>query len=154
MTNLVTLRGLHFEEYDLGATITTQGRTVTETDIVNFAALSGDWNPLHTDAVTAGETPYGGRIAHGLLVLSIASGLAERLGFMTGTVLGFMGLDWEFRGAVKIGDTVHVTAAVDELKAMPRLGGGYVTFKLLVLNQEDKVVQRGTWKVLIKSQQA
>lgn len=154
MPELVLRRGLHFEEYQVGATINTQGRTITETDIVNFAALSGDWNPLHTDAETAEQSPYGERIAHGLLVLSIASGLAERLGFMTGTVLGFMGLTWEFRGAVKIGDTIHVAAAVEELKPMPRLGGGYVIFKLQVLNQENKVVQRGTWKVLIKSQEA
>ena len=153
MKNLVTMRGLYFEEYEPGATITTQARTITETDIVNFAAMSGDWNPLHTDAVTAGDSPYGGRIAHGLLVLSVASGLAERLGFMTGTVLGFMGLTWEFRAAVQIGDTIHVTASVEELKPMPRLGGGYVTFKLQVLNQANKVVQRGTWKVLIKSQE-
>lgn len=153
MTELVLRRGLFFEEYQVGATINTQGRTVTETDIVNFAALSGDWNPLHTDAEIAGQSPYGERIAHGLLVLSIASGLAERMGFMTGTVLGFMGLTWEFRGAVKIGDTIHVAASVEELKPMPRLGGGYVTFKLQVLNQEDKVVQRGTWKILIKSQE-
>ena len=154
MKNLITIRGLYYEEYELGATITSQARTVTESDIVNFAALSGDWNPLHTDAETAGQSPYGGRIAHGLLVLSIASGLAERLRFMSGTVLGCLNLNWEFRAAVKIGDTVHVTAAVEELKPMPRLGGGYVTFKLKVLNQEDKVVQRGTWKVLIKSQEA
>lgn len=154
MTELVKRQGLYFEEFLLGATITTQARTVTETDIVNFAALSGDWNPLHTDAETAAATPYGQRIAHGLLVLSMASGLAERLGFMTGTVLGFMGLEWELRAAVRIGDTIHVTAAVDELKPMPRLGGGYVTFRLQVLNQENKVVQRGTWKILIKSQEA
>ena len=82
-----------------------------------------------------------------------SAALAERLGFMTGTVLGFMGLTWEFRAAVQIGDTIHVTASVEELKPMPRLGGGYVTFKLQVLNQANKVVQRGTWKVLIKSQE-
>lgn len=152
MAELVTRRGVFFEEYQIGATITTQARTVTEADIVAFAALSGDWNPLHTDAETAAATPYGGRIAHGLLVLSMASGLAERLGFMTGTVLGFMGLEWEFRAAVKIGDTIHVKASVEELKPMPRLGGGYATFRLQVLNQESKVVQRGSWKLLIKSQ--
>jgi acyl dehydratase len=124
---------------------------VTEADIVNFAALSGDWNPLHSDAEVASQTPYGGRIAHGLLVLAMASGLAERLGFMNQTVLGFMGLDWEFRAAVKIGDTIHARASVAGMKPMPRLGGGYVTFSLQVLNQEGKVVQRGTWKLLIKS---
>ena len=97
--------------------------------------------------------PFGQRIAHGMLVLSMATGLADRLGFIQGTVLAFMGLDWQFRNAVKIGDTVRVRATVAELRPMPRLGGGYVTFKVQILNQEDLVVQRGNWKVLIKSQE-
>jgi 3-hydroxybutyryl-CoA dehydratase len=152
MADLQPTRGLYYEDYAVGVSITSQGRTVTESDIVNFAMLSGDWNPLHTDAQAAKETPYGERIAHGMLVLSMATGLAERLGFLNQTVLGFMGLDWQFRAAVKIGDTIHVQAAVSELKPMPRLGGGYVTFKVQILNQEDKVVQRGEWVMLIKSQ--
>lgn len=151
MAKLTRPSGLFYEDYTVGDSITSQGRTVTEADIVNFAALSGDWNPLHTDAETARQTPYGERIAHGLLVLSMASGLAERLGFMNETVIGFMGLDWQFRAAVKIGDTIRVRATVSELKPMPRLGGGYVSLKVQVLNQDDKVVQRGTWTVLVKS---
>jgi acyl dehydratase len=153
MADLRPIQGLFYEDYSIGASITSQGRTVTESDIVNFAMLSGDWNPLHTDAEAAKATPYGERIAHGLLVLSMATGLAERLGFMHQTVLGFMGLDWQFRAAVKIGDTIRVQAAVSELKPMPRLGGGYVTFKVQILNQEDKVVQRGEWTVLVKSKE-
>ena len=153
MADLKPARGLYFEEYAIGDSITSQGRTVTEADIVNFAMLSGDWNPLHTDAEAAKGTPYGQRIAHGLLVLSMATGLTERLGILNQTVLGFMGLEWEFRAAVRIGDTIRVHAAVSELKPMLRLGGGYVTLKLQVRNQEDKVVQRGTWTVLVKSKE-
>ena len=153
MTELKPLRGLYFEEYTVGDGITSQGRTVTEGDIVNFAMLSGDWNPLHTDAEAAKATPYGERIAHGLLVLSMATGLTERLGILNQTVLGFMGLDWEFRAAVKIGDTIRVHATISELKPMPRLGGGYVTLKIQVRNQEDKVVQRGSWTILVKSKE-
>ena len=151
MADLRPTRGLYYEDYTVGNSITSQGRTVTEGDIVNFAMLSGDWNPLHTDAEAAKETPYGERIAHGLLVLSMATGLAERLGFMNQTVIGFMGLEWQFRAAVKIGDTIRVQAAVSELKPMARLGGGYVTFKVQILNQDDKVVQRGTWTLLVAS---
>jgi 3-hydroxybutyryl-CoA dehydratase len=152
MADLQPTRGLYYQDYAVGASITSQGRTVTESDIVNFAMLSGDWNPLHTDAQAAQETPYGERIAHGMLVLSMATGLAERLGFLNQTVLGFMGLNWQFRAAVKIGDTIRVQATVSELKPMPRLGGGYVTFKVQILNQEDKAVQRGEWVMLIKNQ--
>ena len=145
--------GLYFEDYTVGDLITSQGRTVTEADIVSFAALSGDWNPLHTDAEAAKMTPFGQRIAHGLLVLSMATGLLERLGFMRDTVIAFMELNWQFRNAVKIGDTIHVRAQVDELKPMRRLGGGYVTFKIQIANQDDQVVQRGAWTVLVKSRE-
>jgi 3-hydroxybutyryl-CoA dehydratase len=151
MADLRPTQGLYFEEYTIGDAITSQGRTVTEGDIVSFAMLSGDWNPLHTDAEAAKLAPYGERIAHGLLVLSMATGLAERLGFMNQTVIGFMGLEWQFRAAVRIGDTIRVQATVSELKPMARLGGGYVTFKVQILNQEDKAVQRGTWTILVKS---
>ncbi len=151
MPELKAPTGLHFEDYNLGDSITSQGRTVTESDIVSFAALSGDWNPLHTDAETAKSTIHGERIAHGLLVLSMATGLAERLGFMQGTVMAFMKLEWQFRAAVLIGDTIRVRATVSELKPMKRLGGGFVTFKVQILNQADKVVQRGSWTVLVKS---
>lgn len=143
--------GLYFEDYQVGDSIVSQGRTIAEADIVNFASLSGDWNPLHVDAEAAKQTPFGERIAHGMLVLSMATGLAERLGFMRDTVIAFMELSWQFRAAVKIGDTVRVQATVSEVKPMPRLGGGYVTFKVQVLNQNDAVVQRGTWTVLVKS---
>ena len=154
MPDLRPTQGLYYEDYRVGDSITTQARTITESDIVNFAMLSGDWNPLHTDAEAARQTPYGERIAHGLLVLSIATGLAERLGFMKQTVIGFMGLEWQFRAAVKIGDTVHVQATVSELKPMPRLGGGYVTFKVQILNQENKAVQRGDWTLLVAAKPA
>jgi acyl dehydratase len=142
--------GLYFEDYEVGQAITSQGRTIGEADIVNFAALSGDWNAIHVDAEAAKQTPFGERIAHGMLVLSVATGLAERLGFMRDTVLAFMELSWQFRSAVKIGDTIKVRATVDQLRPMPRLGGGYVTLKVQVVNQEDQVVQRGTWTILVK----
>lgn len=151
MSELKPVAGLYFEEFSVDDSITSQGRTVTEADIVNFAMLSGDWNPLHTDAEVAKGTVFGERIAHGMLVLSIATGLADRMGFVNGTAIAFMELNWQFRSAVKMGDTIRVQATVSELKPMARLGGGYVTFKVQILNQEDKVVQRGTWMLLVKS---
>ncbi len=154
MADLAVRQGLYFEEFKVGDGATSVGRTVTEADVVSFAALSGDWNQIHSDAVYAGETPFKERIAHGLLVLSIASGLAVRLGFMEGTVQAFMGLEWSFRSAVKIGDTIRVRAEVTELKPMPRLGGGLVTYKMQILNQRDEVVQRGAWTVLMQSKPA
>jgi 3-hydroxybutyryl-CoA dehydratase len=150
MADLVAQKSLYFEDYNVGDSATTQGRTVTESDIVSFAALSGDWNPIHVDAEFAKEGMFGERIAHGLLGLSIASGLAIRLGFLEDTVIAFMGLDWKFRGAIKIGDTIKVKAEVAEKKPMPRLGGGLVTFNVEVVNQRVETCQKGTWTMLVK----
>ena len=143
--------GLYFEEFEMGDSSESVGRTITETDIVNFAALSGDWNRIHTDAEYSREQMFGQRVAHGLLVLSVASGLAVRMGFMEETVQAFMKLDWQFRRPILIGDTVRLRATVFATKAMRRAGGGVVTFKMEVLNQKNEVCQRGNWDILCKS---
>lgn len=150
MAELTLQRGLYFEEYQVGDFVVTPGRTITEADIVNFASLSGDWNAIHVDAEYAKEGMFGERIAHGLLGLSIASGLSVQMGFITGTVIAFMGLDWKFRAAIKIGDTIHVRAEIAETKPVPRLGGGIVVFNVEVLNQRGEATQKGTWSMLVK----
>ncbi len=147
----MTKRGLYFEEFEVGGEQISPARTSTEADIVGFAGLSGDYTQLHTDEEFARKTPYGRRIAHGMLVLSIATGLAARLGFIEGTALAFRELAWKFSSPVFIGDTVHVKALCKELKPMARLGGGLVIFDVSVINQESKTVQRGDWQVLVVS---
>lgn len=152
MAEMVAARGLYFEEFTVGASITSEGRTVTEADIVAFAALSGDWNPIHTDAEYARQGPFGERIAHGLLGLAIATGQAERLGFVRGTIIAFMGLEWKFRAPIKIGDTICLRATIADKRALPRLKGGLVEMDVEILNQRAEVVQRGKWSLLVKSQ--
>ena len=142
--------GLHFEEFEIGDRVESVGRTITETDVVNFASLSGDWNLIHTDAEYCKDQMFGRRIAHGLLILSVASGQAVRLGFMEETVLAFRGLEWKFAKPVFMGDTVHIRVTIAEKKAMKRLGGGIVTFKVEVINQDGEVCQRGNWEILCK----
>ena len=144
-------RGMYFEEFTEGTQVVSQGRTITETDIVNFAGVSGDYNAIHTDAEFSKATPFGERIAHGVLVLSVATGLGMQLGFLDGTAIAFISLEWKFKAPVKIGDTVHLVAKVKQTKAMKALGGGFVIFDARVLNQRDEVVQEGTWTVLVKS---
>jgi acyl dehydratase len=95
---------------------------------------------------------FGQRVAHGLLVLSIAIGLAVRLGFMEETIAAFRGLAWKFVKPVFIGDTVHLRVSVAEKRAMQRLGGGLVTFRVEVVNQAGEVCQRGDWEILCKGQ--
>ena len=144
--------GLYFEEFFVGQKVTTVGRTVTEYDINTFAGLSGDYNQIHTDAEFSRKTPIGQRIAHGILGLSIASGLAMRTGILEGTVIVFREIaEWKFVKPVFINDTIHVDLEVKETKALPRIGGGSVTITLEVKNQNNEVCHRGTWVVLVMS---
>jgi acyl dehydratase len=142
-------RGLHFEEFEVGAAYTSPGRTVTETDVVTFAALSGDYNQLHTDAEFAKSTFFGARIAHGLLGLSMASGLGSRMGFLEGTALAFLGLTWKFSKPIFIGDTIALQAKVAKKRAVSG-EAGIVVFDCALLNQRDEVTQQGEWTVMVK----
>ncbi len=154
MSELRVQRGLCFEEFVVGDGVTSAARTISETDIVNFAALSGDWNAMHVDREYASHTAVGERVAHGLLGLSIASGLAVQLGFIEETIIAFTGLEWRFVAPIRIGDTIRMRAQVSSRRPMPRLGGGVITFRVDVVNQRDEITQRGTWSMLVKSRPA
>jgi acyl dehydratase len=135
----------------VGQRIVTAGRTITEADVVGFAGLTGDYNQIHTDAEFARNTLYAQRIAHGLLGLSIASGLAVQTGVMEGTVLAFREVnEWKFSRPVFLGDTLHAELEVASTKAIPRLGGGSVELRVSVNNQKDEAVMAGRWTVLIQ----
>ncbi len=143
-------RGLFFEDLAEGFSITSPGRTLTETDVVMFAGLTGDYNPLHTDEEYAKQTMFGRRIAHGMLGLSMAVGQAWQLGFMLGTVEAFRELSWQFRKPVMIGDTLHIEAKVATKKAIRGYAGGLVTFDVNLINQKGESVHKGTWTLLVK----
>jgi acyl dehydratase len=144
-------RGRYFEQFATGDEVLSPGRTITETDVVAFAGLSGDYNQLHTNVEFAKSTPFGQRIAHGLLGLAIASGLGNRLGFLEGTALAFLGLDWKFKKPIFIGDTITLKARVAQKKEMRRMGGGIINFTVSILNQRGETVQEGQWTVLVAS---
>ena len=120
-------RGLYFEEFEIGQTMRSRGRTITEADLVQFAALTGDYNPMHTDAEYSRDSFMGARVAHGMLSLSYAIGQAYQLGILERTVLGFRGLDMKFSSPVYIGDTIHAELKVTEAKrgAAPGRRPGY-----------------------------
>jgi len=144
--------GLYFEEFHVGEKLTTEKRTVTEDDIMTFARLSGDDNRIHTDPEFSKTTIFGKQVAHGLLGLAIASGLAWQTGFLDGTVIAFREVkEWKFIKPVFIGDTVSVELETIETKALPRIGGGSVTITLEVKNQNEEVCHRGVWTVLMMS---
>ena len=144
-------RGRYFEEFEVGKQLITAGRTITESDIVTFAGLAGDYNRIHVDAEYASAGEFGQRVAHGLLVVSIATGLIVQTGIMEGTILAFRELEWKFSLPVFIGDTIKAKIEVKETKSLPRLGGGSVTAKVSVLNQKDQVVHRGIMVLLLMS---
>lgn len=146
-------QGMYFEEFETGTQIRTPARTITETDVVTFAGLSGDFTELHTNAQMMRENPlFGARVAHGLLVLSIASGLAIRTGMLEGTVLAFREIeDWKFSLPAFFGDTIYVLMTVIDTKAMRRLGGGRVRVKVEIFNQKDELMQSGVWAFLVAS---
>jgi len=153
MSTLITAsRGMYFEEFQVGQHMISTGRTVTESDIVTFAGLSGDYNQIHTDAEFSKSTPFGQRVAHGLLGIAIASGLVMRTGVLEGTVLAFREInEWKLKMPVLIGDTIHVELDVKEVKALPRLGGGSVIIELSVKNHHGDVTMKGLWTVLVAS---
>jgi len=144
--------GLYFEEFSVGQKTTSVARTVAESDIMTFAGLTGDYNQIHTDAEFAKGTQFGGRVAHGLLGLSLAVGLLMRTGVLEGTVLAFREIvEWKFIKPVFIGDTLHVEMEAKKLKPMPRIRGGQALVALDVKNQKNETLMRGTLAVLVAS---
>ncbi len=146
--------GYYFEDIEIDKPLVTRGRTITETDIVQFAGLTGDYNPMHTNAEYMKAHPMGQRVAHGMLTLSYAVGQLYQLGFMERTVLAFRGLEMKFSLPVVIGDTIHVQLTVKEKKEMKRLGGGIVSAEVKIINQVGKTVQSGTMELLLASKPA
>jgi 3-hydroxybutyryl-CoA dehydratase len=142
-------RGLYFEEIEVGQEFVTYGRTITEADIVNFGNVIGDFNPLHFAAEYMKDSIFGQRIAHGMLVLSFATGLGYQLGMNYGTVMAFKGLDIEFRRPVFIGDTIRLKTTVTEKRESQKQRGGWVMQDVKIVNQRDEVVQEGHWSMLI-----
>lgn len=124
-------------------------RTITEADIVMFAALTGDHNPVHTDEEFAKTTVFGGRILHGPAGFAIATGLESRLGIKEGTAIAFLGMTWDLRGPIKIGDTIHVNQKVGSKRETKKPSVGIVNFQVSLVNQRGESVQEGEWKVMM-----
>ena len=137
----MSYKGMTFPEFKLGDRFASSPITVTESHITLFAGLSGDFNPLHTNEEFAQKTPFKGRIAHGLLTLSIGSGFIGML--LAGTAIAFMELKCSFKAPVKIGDTIHTELEVMETKPVQKYNGGIVKFDLKIKNQRSEAVVEG-----------
>jgi acyl dehydratase len=142
-------RGRTFDDFELEEEIMTASRTITEADVVNFAGLSGDFNPLHTDETFAANTPFKSRIAHGMLSMAVATGLANQLGIFEGTTLALLSQTIKYTGAVKFGDTIRLKLKVGEKKESSKPDRGIITFNNEILNQNDEVVVETQWILMM-----
>ena len=147
-------RGRYFEEFSVGERFVTRGRTITEADIVSFAALTGDYNPLHVDAEFGRTTQFGERIAHGMLGASYAVGLIAALGLTEGTVIAIVTMTWDFTAPIRIGDTIHVDQTVKSVRETKKPDRGIIVFEVRVINQRGEVVQKGERTLLVSRKPA
>jgi acyl dehydratase len=143
-------RGLTFDQFNPGDAFSSPARTVTEADVVAFAGLSGDFNPLHTDEEFARSTPFGARIAHGMLSAAMATGMANWIGIFEGTTIALIEQVIQYKGAVKFGDTLHLELKVLQKKEASKPDRGLVFFETHVCNQEGKAVIEGQWTLMMK----
>lgn len=149
------MRGMYWEEWEIGAEFESPARTVTEADIVQFAGLSGDYNPLHVNEEYCKTTMFGGRIAHGPLVYAIAAGLIFQLHLYDDTLIAFLGFeDLRFTKPVKPGDTIHARVKVLEKSETSKPDRGVMKRELRVINQRGEVVQEGRQAFLLKRRPA
>ncbi len=145
--------GLYLEDFAVGQRFRSPTRTVTETDVVMFAALSGDYNEVHTSETWAVESgPFGRRVAHGLLCLGLGHALMLRLGILEGTAVALLGFEhWQFMAPVFFGDTLHVDFAVVAARpSRSQPDRGIVTFACDYLNQQGVVTQQGQLSVMVR----
>ena len=146
------MAGKHFEDWVEGYEFVTPTRTMTETDLVMFAAMTGDYNELHTSEAFMKESQFGRRIGHGLLGLAVSHGLLFRTGFLEGTVIAFLEVEsWKFMAPFFIGDTIHVRLKVAEAKASEsKPDRGIVKLHLEIINQDGGVIQSGYKTLMVK----
>jgi acyl dehydratase len=144
--------GYRYADLHVGMTFRSPGRTITDADLVGFAGLTGDYSELHTSEVYAKNSQFGRRVAHGLLGLAYAHGLMwARTGELRETAVAFLGInDWKFLGPIFVGDTIFVNYKISELRdSKSRPTQAIAVFDVSVLDQNDRMVQRGSKTLLL-----
>ncbi|MFB0521587.1 MAG: MaoC/PaaZ C-terminal domain-containing protein [Desulfatiglandales bacterium] len=146
------MRGKFFDEWVVGEEYMTPSRTMTETDVVMFAAMTGDYNELHTSEEFMKSSQFGKRIVHGLLGLAVSHGLLFRTGLLEGTAIAFLGVEsWKFEAPVFFGDTIRIKVKVAEKRpSKSKPDRGIVKLFLEVIKQDDTVVQSGFKTLMIR----
>jgi acyl dehydratase len=145
-----TRQGMFFEEFSVGQVFETGGRTVTDADVVLFAGISGDFTRLHLDEEYAKASIFKGRVAHGMLAVSIATGLLVQLGTLEGTAMSLLEFTCRFTAPVHLNDTVSVRQTVTEVRQTSKPDRGIVTFALELLNQHGETAFAGSEKIMVR----
>ena len=141
---------MFFEDLIEGQRFVSKGRTVTESDVVNFAGLSGDFNPIHLDRESTKDGMFGERVAHGILGLSMATGLLDSLGLFKESMGAMLAIeDWRFAAPILFNDTIHLELTIESKRLTSKGTSGVVRRRLRLINQDGTVVQDGTITVLI-----
>jgi acyl dehydratase len=143
----------YYEDVEIGEEFVSQTRTITESDVVNFAALSDDWSELHISEEFALKCAYGRRIAHGLLGLAITEGLKLRAGADKFAGIASLGWTWDFKGPIFLGDTIRVRCRLRDKRKTKKVGRGIFYLALQVVNQRGEVVQEGEHRLMMETQE-
>ncbi|BDE87643.1 MULTISPECIES: MaoC/PaaZ C-terminal domain-containing protein [Intestinimonas] len=151
MSYLYNPKGFYLEDYEIGREYTSQGRTITEADVVNFAGVSGDFNPLHTDEEFGKANQFGKRIAHGALGFIISNGLNNQMGIAEGTTIAFIECTVKYTAPLLIGDTVHIVVIPTEVIHSSKPGKGILKQLVKLVNQDERVIMESNQTLMVKS---
>ena len=151
MSYLYNPKGFYLEDYEIGRKYTSQGRTITEADVVNFAGVSGDFNPLHTDEEFGKANQFGKRIAHGALGFIISNGLNNQMGIAEGTTIAFIECTVKYTAPLLIGDTVHIVVIPTEVIHSSKPGKGILKQLVKLVNQDERVIMESNQTLMVKS---
>lgn len=142
---------LYYEDLEVGMVLKSPARTVTETDLVTFCMVSGDWNPIHSDEEFAKVTHYGRRVVHGLFGISLLTGLMDRSGWFANSAVAMLGIEeWKFLEPLFVGDTVHCQLTIGSLRLTKDGARAVVSRTFRLVNQRGDIVQQGEMPVLVR----
>lgn len=144
------MTALFYEDFEVGSEFITTGRTITEADLMQFAALTGDWNQLHTDEEYAKKSPFGRRIAHGLYGLALMEGMKFRLGHGDGTAIASLSWTVKFAKPIFIGDTVRTRWRITDKRTTRQPDRGIITETVELVNQRDEVVTEAEHLLMLR----